>query len=136
MLIIVSKKPFSFLLFIQLLVGPLVGFSSSESASSDKMIEVFEFCQWCLTRWRYEHQTFHQTSSNILIKCLTECLTGLSRPLLVIYLFNYDSSKFTLFIWHLTFSWVQLLSNKWQCLQYLEITKHPSFCCVLRCTFL
>ena len=34
--------------------------------------------------------------------------------LLVIYLFNYDSYKSTLFIWHLTFSWVQLLSNKWE----------------------
>ena len=39
-LIIVSKKPFYFLLFIQLLIGPLVGFSSSESASSDKMTTI------------------------------------------------------------------------------------------------
>ena len=34
--------------------------------------------------------------------------------LLVIYLFNYDSSKSTLFIWHLTLSWAQLLSNEWE----------------------
>ena len=39
-LIIVSKKPFSFLLFIQLFVGPLVGLSSSESASSYKMTTI------------------------------------------------------------------------------------------------
>ena len=29
--------------------------------------------------------------------------------LLVIYLFNYDSSKSAFFIWHLPFSWVQFL---------------------------
>ena len=53
--------------------------------------------------------------------------------LLVIYLFNYDSSKSALFIWHLTFSWVQLLSNKWEFFvscNTSRLQEHPSFCSV------
>ena len=51
--------------------------------------------------------------------------------LLVIYLFNYDSSKSALFIWHLTFSWVQLLSNKWEFFvscNTSRLQEHPSSC--------
>ena len=53
--------------------------------------------------------------------------------LLAIYLFNYDSSESTLFIWHLTFSWVQLLSNKWEFFvscNTSRLQEHPSFCSV------
>ena len=50
---------------------------------------------------------------------------------LVIYPLNYDSSKSSLFIWHLTFSWAQLLSNKWELFvscNTQRLRKHPSFC--------
>ena len=50
--------------------------------------------------------------------------------LLVIYLFNYDSSKSTLFTWHFTFSGVQFLSNKWEFFvpcNTQRLQEHPSF---------
>ena len=86
------------------------------------------------------------TSQSLLQKKFWACVGLISFGkykqkvvLLVIYLFNYDSSRSTFFIWHLMFSWVQFLSNEFKFFVSwkVKVTRTSLFLfCVLILTFL
>ena len=94
---------------------------------------------FCLHVLRIHHDYFFQ---RVFENVRAEFLSGNISGLLVIYLFNYNSSKSTP-CWRCnwTFSWVQFLSNKLKLIRFLrcKITRTSFFLlmlCVLICTFL
>ena len=93
-----------------------------------------------------------KASRLILSKGLLKCASKIpfrnykqKGVLLVIYLFNYDSSQSTSFMLNLIFeygylstvplSWIRFLSNKLEFILIQRLQKHPSFLslCVLIC---
>ena len=83
---------------------------------------------FCLHFLRIHHNYFFQ---RVFESVRAQFLSGNISGLLVIYLFNYNSSKSTP-CWRCnwTFSWVQFLSNKLKLIRFLrcKITKTSFFC--------
>ena len=83
---------------------------------------------FCLHFLRIHHDYFFQ---RVFESVRVQFLSGNISGLLVIYLFNYNSSKSTFP------NWVQFLSNKFKLIRFLrcKITKHSFFCFDI-CVFL